>query len=57
MHALQHQHIKVNSILRRYHLQKQQHDKIRSESITRFSNGMGTNKMQSNGDGKEKIAG
>jgi hypothetical protein len=57
MHASQHQHLKVNLILRRYHQQKQQHDNIRSEPITRFSSGMGINKMQSNGDGKETKTG
>jgi hypothetical protein len=56
MHASQHQHSKVNLILRRYHQQKQQHN-IRSEPITRFSSGMGINKMQSNGDGKETRTG
>jgi hypothetical protein len=29
MHASQHQPLKVNLILRRYHQQKQQHDNIR----------------------------
>jgi hypothetical protein len=37
MHASQHQHSKVNLILRRYHQQKQQHN-IRSEPITRKRN-------------------
>ncbi|KAH0818550.1 hypothetical protein GEV33_004241 [Tenebrio molitor] len=57
MHASQHQHLKVNLILRRYHQQKQQHDNIRSGPITRFSSGMGINKMQSNGDVKKNKSG
>jgi hypothetical protein len=42
--------------MRRYHQQKQQHN-ICSEPITRFSSGMGINKMQSNGDEKETRTG
>ncbi|CAH1110466.1 unnamed protein product [Psylliodes chrysocephalus] len=56
MHASQHQYIKVNLILHRYHLQKkqQQHDNIRSEPISRLSSGKEMNKIQSNGDGKKQ---
>ncbi|CAH1112248.1 unnamed protein product [Psylliodes chrysocephalus] len=53
MHASQHQHIKVNLIMRRYHKRKQRHDNIRSEPITSFISGMEMNKIKSDRDEKE----